>query len=302
MTSTPPLDVAEDAAALAPGQIRYGALLLGRATPYRWTTLTGWEALPGLDSGTVLRSGAHGAHPGALLAQTRIVGLEDIVIRAEPGHAGEAVRQMRAHLAVTTDEQPLLVRLDRRGPLLAWVRPVRLDIPITPPFAVGIATGGAIEFEASDPRRYTPAEQTTATGLPEPCLDWHLIPGTTELRGTPASTGYTTATNAGDAPTHPVITLRGPVDTPSLTHTGTGAVLEYRLTLDPGECLVIDTYAGTVTTGDGTNALDTASPRSHPEHAFTLAPGENVLAFRANPEATPDPRAAADLRWRSAHW
>jgi hypothetical protein len=297
-----PLSLAEAAAVLAPGQIRYGELLLGRHTPYRWTTLTGWETLPGIDSGTVLRSGAHGAHPGALLAQTRIIGLEGIVIRTEPGWSGEAVRKMRAHLGLVTAEQPLLVHLDHRGPLLAWARPVRLDIPIDPPFAVGVALGGALEWEASDPRRYTPAEQCVETGLPEPCLDWHLIPGSTHMRGTPASTGYATATNQGDAPTHPVITFRGPIDTPSLTHTGTGAVLEYRVQLDVGEQLVIDTYAGTVTTGDGENALDAASPRSHPEHAFTLAPGENVLAFGANPEATPDPRAAAVLRWRSAHW
>jgi tail protein len=302
MTSTPPLSVAEQAAALVPGQIQYGELLLGHATPYRWKVLTGWEALPGLDSGTVLRSGAHGAHPGALLAQTRIIALEEMVIRAEPGYAGEAVRRMRAHLGITTDEQPLLVHLDARGPLVCWARPVRLDIPIDPAFAVGIITGGAIEFEASDPRRYTPAEQYVETGLPEPCLSWHLIPGTTELRGTPASTGYATAANHGDAPTHPLIVFRGPIDTPSLTHAGTGAVLEYRVQLDVDERLVVDTYTGTVTTADGENVLDAATPRSHPEHAFTLDPGEQQLVFGCAPESTPDPRAAAALRWRSAHW
>lgn len=294
--------VAEHAAALLPGQIRYGDLLLGRQTPYRWGQLTGWEALPELDSGTVPRSGAHGAHPGALLAQPRTIGLDDIVIRAEPGWAGEAVRKMRAHLGVQLDEQPLLVHLDHRGPLLTWARPVRVEVPVEPPFAVGVVTGAAVEFEASDPRRYTPAEQCAETGLPEPCLAWHHTPGHTHVRGIPASTGHTTATNHGDAPTHPVVELRGPVDTPRLTNQTTGAVLEYEVILDPGEVLTVDTFAGTATLPTGENLLHAASGASWPEPAFTLVPGRNDLAFRAAADAPADPRAAALLRWRSAHW
>jgi Siphovirus-type tail component, C-terminal domain len=96
--------------------------------------------------------------------------------------------------------------------------------------------------------------------------------------------------------------LRGPVDTPRLTNTTTGAVLEYEAILDPGEQLTIDTFAGTATLPGGESLLNAASVASWPEPAFTLAPGRNQLTFRAAPDGAADPRATAVLRWHYAHW
>ena len=65
-----------------PGLVQWGPLLIGRwqagavTTPYRWRVLTGWEDLPGLDSGTVARAQHSGAYPGRLLAQTRLITLD----------------------------------------------------------------------------------------------------------------------------------------------------------------------------------------------------------------------------------
>lgn len=295
------VDVTGAAADMVPGHIRYGPLLLGPGTPYRWTKLNGWEALPELDSGNVPRPTAHGAWPGQLLSQARTVTLEELTVRAPAQRIGAVVESLTAATALGEDEVPLLIYLDERGPLLAWARATKREIPANAGYALGVVTEAALEFEATDPRRYTPAVQTADVGLPEPCLPWHADHGHGP-RGVPASTGDLVVHNTGSAPTHPVVELWGPVDTPRLTNTTTGTALEYELLLEPGERLTVDTFAGTAQLDTGESLLAAASVDSWPEPAFMLAPGRNDLMFRAAPDAPADPHAAALLRWRSAHW
>ncbi|MFE6742352.1 phage distal tail protein [Streptomyces tubercidicus] len=276
-------------------------LLIGAGTPYKWRKLEGWEELPELDNGSVPRPSAHGSFLGRLLSQTRTVALGEVIVRAPVEQLGLVVETLNADTPLVEDEQPLLVHLDERGPLLAWARVVRRAVPVELGYAVGTVTEGALEFEATDPRRYTPSVQQAELGLPEPCLPWHGDYGHGP-RGIPASTGDHTVSNVGSAPTHPVVEFHGPVDSPRLTNVTTGAVLEYEVILDPGERLVVDTFDGTATLPDGSSLLTAASVECWPEPAFTLAAGTNCLTFRAAPDAPADPRAAAVLRWRSAHW
>ncbi|MGW5673933.1 phage distal tail protein [Streptomyces sp. NPDC003860] len=282
-----------------PGQVQYGDLLLGPGTPYRWRTLTGWEELPQLDSGTVPRADAHGAYPGALLAQARTIGLDGLIIRAPRDSIGAAVGALAAGTVPATDELPLVAWLDERGPLLAFARATRRAIPTTLGYRVGTITGAALEFVATDPRRYglDVHEGTTTLPAPEPGLVWPLA-WPLDF-GTPGATGTVTAVNRGDAAAHPVITFHGPVDAPSLTNLSTGAVLEYDLPLAAGDILTVDTYAGTVTLG-GASRLYTATARSVPEQTFVIAPGETALAYRAAP--TSPPTASVTVRHRDAYW
>ncbi|MFE1770264.1 phage distal tail protein [Streptomyces sp. NPDC059008] len=292
-----------------PGHIQFGELLLGPATPYRWQTLTGWEDSPGLDSGTVNRSSAHGAFPGRLLAQPRTITVDGLVVRAEPGALGTVVRHLATATALGDDEVPLVVMLDDSEPLLSWARCIRRSIPVgRGGYALGIAAGGALQFEATDPRRYSLTEQRVETRLPMPetGLDWHLDPGPERLDwplafGAPGSTGSLVAVNEGDTAAHPIIMFRGPVDRPSLANLATGDVIEYDLTLAADDELLVDTAAGTVTLNGTASRLYTVSARSVPEETFTLLPGTTNYAFRAAPGST-DPRAACSVRWRSAFW
>ena len=291
-----------------PGHVQFGELLLGPGTPYRWQSLTGWEDSPGLDSGSVARSDAHGAIPGRLLAQPRTITVDGLVLRAEPGAVGTIARRLAAATTLTDAEQPLVVRLDDSPPLLSWARCIRRSIPVTRGYAIGVVTGGALQFEASDPRRYAVVEQHVATRLPmpEPGLDWHPTPGPERLDwpldfGAPGSTGALVVVNDGDAPAHPVITFRGPVALPSLTNLGTGDRIEYDLALAADDELPVDTAAGTVTLNGTASRLYTATNQSSPEGTFTLPPGLRHFAFRAAPGTT-DPRAACSVRWRSAYW
>ncbi|MFD3911195.1 phage distal tail protein [Streptomyces sp. NPDC058603] len=293
----------------SPGHVQLGELLLGRGTPYRWRTLTGWEDLPGTDSGSVNRSDGHGAILGRLLAQPRVVTIDGLMIRVRQGEIGGAVHQLGAATALTDDEQPVVVQIDERGPLLIWARVTARSIPIDRGYRVGTVMGAALQLTASDPRRYDVLELTSRSGLPaaEPGLDYN---GDTGLDfngeagldfGPPGSTGTLTARNTGTAPAHPLIEFRGPVSLPSLTSLTGGDVLEYDLDLAADDVLAVDTGAGTVTLNGSTSRLYTATSRSVPEESFALWPGTTDLAFRAAPGSS-DPAASVAVRWRPAYW
>ncbi|WP_435865074.1 phage distal tail protein [Streptomyces spectabilis] len=162
----------------APGHVQLGELLLGRGTPYRWRSLSGWEDLPALDSGSVNRADGHGAILGRLLAQPRVVTLDGVVIRARPDAMGGVIQQLGAATGVMDGEQPLVVQLDERGPLLAWVRVTNRAVPVELGYRVGTITGAALQFTATDPRRYELLERSVQATLPvaEPGLDWHAAP------------------------------------------------------------------------------------------------------------------------------
>lgn len=300
-----------------PGHVQYGELLLGPGTPYRWQSITGWEELPALDSGTVARADAHGAYPGPLLAQSRTIGLEGLVVRAPRDQVGAVVGALNAGTVPVVDELPFVAWLDDRGPLLAYARATRRAIPAGKGYRLGVIVGGALQWEATDPRRYELDERSAAARLPaaEPGLDWELGEGGEgglDWRfavgneagltfGTPGSTGALSAHNAGDAPTHPVIEFRGPVTRPAITSLATGDVLEYDLPLAAGDVLTVDTRAGTVTLNGTASRIYTATNRSVPEQTFTLGCGTTHLMFRAAPGST-DPAASVTVRWRGAYW
>ncbi|MFD3829737.1 phage distal tail protein [Streptomyces sp. NPDC058621] len=292
----------------SPGQIQYGGLLIGAGTPYRWRSLAGWETLPALDSGTILRAGGHGAYPGALFAQSRTITLDPLLIRAPSATIGEAVRALNAATGVIGDEQPLAVWLDERGPLLAHARILRRHIPVTTGYRQGVIMGAALQWEATDPRRYGIQEQEATAGLPQPedGLSWNTDPGPEHLAyplvfGLPGSTGTLVTLNSGDADAHPVIEFRGPVVRPSLTNIDTGRMVEYDITLAAEDRLTVATGDGTVTLNGTASRLYTATPQSAPEELFTLAPGSTPLTFRAAP-GTGGPAASVSVRYRAAYW
>jgi hypothetical protein len=292
-----------------PGHVQYGDLLFGPGTPYRWRRITGWGDLPALDSGTVARAGGHGAFPGPLLAQARTIGLDGVIVRAPADRIGAVVGDLEAATGPVADELPFVAWLDERGPLLTYARVMRRSVPADKGYRVGTITGGAIEWEASDPRRYELTERTASATLPmaEQGLDWHADGAGAEQGlawplefGEVGSTGALTVTNAGSAETHPVIIFRGPVVRPALTNLATGDVLEYDIALAAGDVLTVDTRAGTVTLNGTASRLDRATARSVPEQTFTFPRGTTNLAYRAAPES--DPSASVVVRYRSAYW
>lgn len=284
-----------------PGHMQYGDFLLGPGTAWRWDELQGWEETPGLDSGSVLKASDHGAWPGTFYAQTRTV-TASLVVRCEPGNMNGTIRQLAAATRIdASDEIPLVIQLDDDAPLMVFARCTRRAFPVVGTHRKGLARG-AIEFEASDPRRYSLLENTQITSLPqpEPGLAWPLAFPLDF--GVPGSTGNIDASNSGDAPAHPTFMITGPCSKPSVTNLTTGVLLEYDIALSSSDVLYIDTYQGTVTlNGTTANRLYTATTRSQPEGAFSLPPGSSALAFRSD-DSDPDPASTLSVTWRSAFW
>jgi hypothetical protein len=281
--------------------MQYGDFLLGPGTPWRWSDLEGWEDTPGIDSGTVLKASDHGAWPGTFYAQVRTV-TASMVVRSEPGQMNGTLRQLAAATPIdASTELPLVVQLDDDQPLVVFARCTRRSFPVSRTHRTGLARG-AIEFEASDPRKYSLIESASITQLPqpEPGLSWPLVHPLDF--GAPGSTGNLEATNSGDAPTHPVFEIKGPCSQPSITNLTTGAILEYDINLSATDTLYIDTGQETVTlNGTTANRLYTATARSQPEQSFVLPPGPSALAFRSD-DSPPDPASTLTVTWRSAYW
>lgn len=294
-----------------PGHIQYGGMLLGPGTTWSMAAgspIDGWEETAPSDSGTTPRAQQHGALPGRLLLRERTVTVT-FVGRCEPGQASTVVRALAAGTPPDSDtELPLIVQLDD-VPLLAWGRCTRRRVPPSASTRAGLIKGATLQFVCTDPRRYEITERSAPAVLPtaetglsfgsptETGLSFGSPSETGLSFGTAGATGDMNVTNAGDTAAHPVIEIRGPVTTPTVT---LGSLrLEYGITLGAADTLIVDTWAGTVLLG-GQDRIGTATSRSIPEGAFTIPPGQNVVSFRADPGST-DPAAQATVRWRSAY-
>lgn len=246
-----------------PGHVQYGDLLLGPGTPYRWRTLTGWGDLPALDSGSVQRADGHGAFPGLLLAQSRTIGVDGLVVRAPGAQIGEVVGRLEAGTAPRVDEIPLVVWVDERGPLLSYARATRRAVPTTTGYRLGTITGGAIEWVASDPRRYALAEQVATAMLPvsEAGLAWESA----EVEVLPAEQAA-----------------------------GEGALWRWRSDGDP---VITGTGAGPVSVQPLTEFSELVWVAAGSDYGWPVTPGRTVT-FAA--EAAVEQAAAITLRWWTA--
>ncbi|AXI78061.1 phage distal tail protein [Peterkaempfera bronchialis] len=289
------------------GQMQWAGLLIGPGTPYRIDRqgITGWEDLPDIDLSDAERPTGHGAWPGAGYAKSRKVGGQIWLLpQPDPDNPDTAeaalatVRMLRQALAQQDEERWLAIRL--HGETLAVRARVNQRVLTSDrQFATQGVAKATVQWLASDPRRYLTTPQSTSTGAPvwESGLTWPL---TWPLYwGEAASTGDVAVDNRGSAPTHPVITFRGPCSNPSLTERTSGQRLRYEIDLGADEELVVDTAAGTVTLNGTAARRHTAASDSSPEELFTFAPGRSELSFRPGQA---DAGAEVSVSWRSAEW
>ncbi|GGT31994.1 phage distal tail protein [Streptomyces purpureus] len=290
------------------GQIQWAGLLMGPGTPYEIdrSGITGWDDLPTLDTGDVPRPDQHGAWPGAVWAQPRLVTATVWLSPATLAKALDTSLAFRAATGPEGGERWLAVRL--HGETLA-VR-ARVSRRVVPQDRAYVRHGlgkASLQWTATDPRRFstTLREGQAVLPIPEPGLTWDNetgsgLPWPLDWGGD-AEAGSFTAVNEGGAAAHPLIEFRGPVRRPTLSRLSDGRQLQYDIALGAGEVLTVDTEAGTVLLNGTASRLYTASPASAPEQLFRLEPGPTTLAFRSD-DATPDPGASVTVRWRDSHW
>jgi hypothetical protein len=280
-------------------QMQLGTLLLGAGTAYEIDAdegLTGWDDLPGLDLADVPRPAAAGSWPGSMYPQSRIITVKLSVHDDTPGHAANLAALRATANATMSGETPLAVQLGGQM-LYAGVRCLQRSLPTGDNYAGRRTSKGMLQFEATDPRRYTPALSSARTAPPAALggITWPVTWPLTWPTGPAGGTVY--VANTGDYNTPPVITIRGPLTTPAVYRQDTGAVLELNVTLGAGDVIIIDVLADTLTL-NGTSARTLLSDRSAAVASFLMPPGSTALALRA---AVTDPSASMTVTWRSAY-
>ncbi|MEU5719800.1 phage tail protein [Streptomyces sp. NPDC020403] len=290
------------------GQIQWGGLLMGAGTPYPVdrTGITGWEDLPELDLGDVLRPDQHGSWPGDRWAQPRLVGATVWLAPPAGTRPLATATAFRAATGPGGRERWLAVRL--LGETLAVrARVSRRVVPQDRSYAVQGFAKVSLQWTATDPRRYGTVRHEAITGLPvnEAGMAWDDDAGSGLVWplswGANGTAGSITAVNEGGAAVCPVVEFRGPVQRPSLTRLSDGRQIRYNLALGAGDILTVDTEAGTVLLNGTASRIYTATPDSSPEQLFQLEPGTTDLAFRSD-DVTASPDASVTVRWRDGHW
>lgn len=279
-------------------QIEFSGLLLGAETPYRYTALTGWEDLPGVDLGDVDKPEQHGSWPGEPFAGERTITMDGFVcVPGDYAGLGTALAALRAVTSIPSAvEQSLIVQ--RFGTkLLCFARISNRSISADQLARVGYAKL-ALQWTATDPRRYSVDEHTmhceivspSGTGLVYP-LVYPLVYGPDIVAAS------VVCTNAYEADSPPRLVVTGPVTTPLVANVSTGVTLEYGVSLaSSADQLVIDVRAGTVLL-NGVDRAYTRTANSGPLADFLLAAGDNDLEFRASSSAAGN---ALDVYWRDA--
>ncbi|QIS13583.1 phage distal tail protein [Nocardia arthritidis] len=280
----------------ADGQIEWRGTLLGSASPYRMVRLEGWQDLAEVRGQDLPRPNRHGLFQGTQLMGKRVITLTYLVKGVPLAGFGAVIAKLREITAPTEHpvEEPLVARLDKQS-WLANARCTRRTIDVAKYYSVGYTTG-AIQWVATDPRLYSPAESTAQTGLPQPAVDGLVFPLRFPLVfGTGKPGGMLLARNDGDVAAWPVLEIVGPVRGPVIVNRETGQrlVFDGDFAIDAGQRLVIDTDARTVLL-NGVSRNDKLLTRQW----FPIpAHGSVRIGFTASDH---DPAALLTVRWRHA--
>jgi hypothetical protein len=259
----------------ADGEAEWNGTLWGPSTDVRvLLPVEGWLGSPQIDNLNVERPGRHGAWDARKLAQQRIVSIRlQPDSAADPTQVQDLIDQVFAATGIPETEDPLPLVVKAYGaPRLAYGQVVGRPLVLDGDYNAGLPTIGVI-IACADPRLYSLDRQ-----------------GVTVPIGTP-----TGLANTGNASTHPLIRLEGPLTDPVLTNQTLDRALEFDITLTAGQILEIDTDNGTVTQDD-VSKMSTLTGSSVPVQDFVLQAGSNTILVTAASGGS----EGADLLWRHA--
>lgn len=285
-------------AGYTPGQVlggktvALGSLLLGAvdSAGVAWTIardgLQGWDS-PDVRTQYSDRQSDHGAWAGASYLAARVITLSGTITAPDLPSLDTAMDQLAAAASLTDSTLTVTETIPRQ----CTVR--RSGRVILQPVTDRIATYSVL-LTAPDPRRYSTVLQSQSTGLPTTSGGLTLpITLPIVITATTAS-GQFTLTNAGTVGTRPVLTITGPVTTPTiLAQLPDGSVtqLAYSDTLVSGDVLVIDCDAHTVIL-NGTASRRRYLSGTWPE----IPPGSSVTFQWSSPGYDPSAMLAGTCR------
>lgn len=278
------------------GQLEWRSTLLGTGTSYGLTKLEGWLAdLPPMRGDDFDRPSRHGMFPGASEMSKRTVTWSGLIAcpPSQLASLRDAVQQLTAPAEVPVEE-PLVIR-DIGTAWMCMARAKRRTVSIDIYTPLGFATY-AIQWEATNPKLYSPALHSSSTPLASPPTTGLVFPVQAPFDfGAGPVGGNLTVINSGSVATWPTFTIAGPVTGPVLTNHATGQQLLFNpaVTITAGQQLVIDTDQRQVTL-NGVAANNLLFTRGW----FPLLPGSTRIDFTS--AGTYSPSALFTVSWRDA--
>lgn len=282
---------------VADGQVEYNGYLLGDNENTFMVSIQGWDDIPGVDSANSLRPSTHGGWSGNKYASQRIVTWEGRFAPLPESWASE-LRSLRQALSLPsgTQELPLYVRL-REETLVAFGALTARALPGDYDYA-NYGAVLTLQFECSDPRRYSVTEHQSVVGLVVPETAGLVYPLVYPLDyGDPLVPSTTDLLNDGNVNTPVRIIIRGPIENPSIVNQTSGRRLDFDISLTEVDSLTIDTQKGSVLLNDAADRIYTRSLSSSPILSFNLSAGTNSMRILADTWS-----AGADVTffWRDA--
>jgi hypothetical protein len=278
------------------GQLEWRGALLGSATPFRLAKLDGWIDLPSFRGDDFDRPGRHGQYPGQSVMGKRTITFSFKVKGVPLAQFQSIVDWMRGLTAPVEVpvEEPLVAQFGGQR-WMAMCRCKGRTLNLDKYYAVGY-TEGAIRWDATDSRLYSPAEHIASAALASPATTGLQFPLVFPLDyGLGPTGGNVTVLNSGSVAAWPTLQIAGPVTGPVVTNHATGE----RLRIDPavpitaGQTLTLDTDQRAVSL-NGANASNLLLTRNW----FPLLPGVSTrIDFTAS---SYDPSASLTVRWRDA--
>lgn len=259
------------------GQLEFNDYVLGDDNTTFLEEINGWEDLPPVDSSNTLRPSSHGAWVGKKLLGQRIITWKGRFSTSREEWADEIKRLRGAFSpALGTEELTIVVRT-RDEMKMAFGTVTARAIPMN--YAYGYyGAQVTIQFECSDPRRYSLGENTVFISMPDLVTAGLEYPLTYPLEyGAEITPSQLIILNDGDAPSPVTLNFIGPATNPMLINQTTGERLGFDITLAAEDVLTVDTRIGTVLLNGTADRLYTRTLTSSPILGFDLIPGENDM-------------------------
>lgn len=275
-----------------PQQVQWRNVVIGDAgRKVLLSGLKGWLDSPDMRNSDSDRPGRHGQFMGQMLASGRTIEVDFTILDSS------MLTAMRA--APIPDENPieedLVIWAGYDVPLIVQARCQRWTMPTDAQWAAGY-NRGTFQFKCTDPRKYGLTLQTATTTMPIPAGSGLPFPLAFPLKfGPPATGGFVTVLNRGNAAVWPVFVIGADIAAPIISDLGSGR----RIVFDGGtlgQSIVVDTETRQVS-----RSGVTARPDVITAQWFALAPGvPQRIGFSSGYEAYSD-TGTLTVQWRDAY-
>lgn len=261
-------------------QMERGTLLVGDGTDYDIRVISGLASLPEVrpqDRPLLLR---HGSVPGLdYLGERTFVVEFDVVDETE---SSLSTKMQALSTAFQNDEEEAELAFQIPGvangvKAIVYGRVRQRNVPVNLQYAYGSAEA-AFQVVCTDPRIYSQVVNSSSVGLASTSggLTFNATPNFSF--GAVSTGGELTVSNAGNFDAPATFRIAGPCTSPVIENVTLGKSLSFDITLSASEYLLIDSESRTVLLNGTASRYSTLNTTSR---WFDLAPGSNVLDFRA---------------------